>query len=298
MSKTFELAKEIHGEKLYQERARRILPILVRQAVSRRPLSYEALAGELSMTNPRVLNYPLGCVGRALIALAVRWRSSIPHIQSLVVNKQTDLPGPGFDGVLTEEGYVWEDASERRSVIEQYRTSIYRYPYWHEVLSELHLEPVLYSLADLIEQAASGKGQGEGPEHKALKEFVRTNPDVIGLPANHPHGVAEKGIPSGDRLDVLFSHKGKLHAVEVKPTNAPVFDITRGLFQCIKYRAVLEAHGAFEHQSYDVKVCLALGGRLPRELIPLRNSLQVSVFENVSDLISSNRIAGFDTLPI
>lgn len=287
MARTSEVAKDLHGEKLYQERARRILPILVRQAAAKRPLSYEALAEELSMTNPRVLNYPLGCVGRALIELAEDWDYDIPHIQSLVVNKQTKLPGPGFDGFLTDEGYTWNDSNERRSVIEQYRTKIYEYPYWRDVLSELHLGPAPNEIAGLIEEAASGKGRGEGLEHMALKEFVKSNPDAVGLSADHPKGQTEQGIPSGDRLDVLFDHKGKVCVVEVKPRNAPLPDVTRGLFQCVKYRAVLEAHATFANKGNDLTVCLALGGAFPDSLIPLRNSLNITVFENLSDLMPS-----------
>lgn len=289
MTITSEVAKDLHGEKLYQARARQILPILVRQAASKRPLSYEALAQELNMTNPRVLNYPLGCVGRALIDLSDTWGEEIPHIQSLVVNKQTGLPGPGFDGFLTAEGYEWSNKSERRSVIEQYRSKIYEYPYWYDVLSELDLSPTANKVADLIEGASYGDGKGEGPEHKALKEFVRRNPTVVGLSADHPEGSTERGIPSGDRLDVLFANNRHVLVVEVKPKNALLPDITRGLFQCVKYRAVLEAYAAFENSKDDVTVCLALGGALPNSLIPLRNSLQVTVFESLSDLMPSRR---------
>jgi len=287
MSKTYEIARDLHGEKLYQQRARKILPILVRQAASKNPLSYESLADELSMTNPRVLNYPLGCVGRALIELAKHWESDIPHIQSLVVNKQTKLPGPGFDGFLTDEGYEWNDNVERRSVIEQYRTKIYEYPYWNDVLAELHLSPAPNNIADVLEAAANGKGQGEGPEHKALKEYVCRNPDVVGLSADHPHGQTERGIPSGDRLDILFHYKRRICVVEVKPKNASLPDVTRGLFQCVKYRAVLEAQATFTNQGDELTVCLALGGAFPKELIPLRNSLQVAVIDNISDLMLS-----------
>ncbi|WP_162596112.1 hypothetical protein [Methylobacterium sp. 17Sr1-1] len=285
MSKTYEIAQDLHGKKLYQERARRILPILVRQAASKRPLSYEALADELSMTNPRVLNYPLGCVGRALIELAESWGGTIPHIQSLVVNKQTGLPGSGFDGFLNDEGYTWSDSSERRSAIEQYRTKIYEYPYWNDVLSELNLIPAPNYVADLIELASGCKGQGEGPEHKLLKEFISENPAIVGLAVNHPKGQIERGIPSGDRIDVIFHNRQRICAVEVKPKNAPAQDLIRGLFQCVKYRAVLEAHASFAGLGEGVAVCLVLGGGLPKNLVPLRNSLDVKVIENIFDLI-------------
>jgi hypothetical protein len=49
-------------------------------------------------------------------------------------------------------------------------------------------------------------------------------------------------IASGDKLDVFFDHAsaGPL-AVEVKPSHAPDRELVRGVFQCVKYRAVLDA---------------------------------------------------------
>jgi hypothetical protein len=44
------------GDKLYQERARRAMPILVRQALASQPIYYSDLAEELGMSNPRNLN--------------------------------------------------------------------------------------------------------------------------------------------------------------------------------------------------------------------------------------------------
>ena len=103
MAETADLAKEILGEKLYQKRARQALPILVRQAEAKAPIKYEDLAAELQMPNPRNLNYPLGNVGAILGAISKEWGTTVPHLQSLVINKNTGLPGPGFDFFLAEE---------------------------------------------------------------------------------------------------------------------------------------------------------------------------------------------------
>ena len=70
MVKTAEVAREFHGPKLYQARARAVLPILVRQAEAQQPVFYEALAQEVEIPNPRNLNYPLGCIGTTLNEMA------------------------------------------------------------------------------------------------------------------------------------------------------------------------------------------------------------------------------------
>lgn len=122
---------------------------------------------------------------------------------------------------------------------------------------------------------------GEGPEHLALKNYVCANPQVVGLKFCDPDGETEYGLPSGDCVDVVFAQKRRLHAVEVKPAGSGPDDIARGLFQCVKYRAVIMAKAAYEHDDRPITVCLALGGTMPVTLIPLRNSLGIEVFESI-----------------
>lgn len=62
MSADGEFAKYISGDKLYRERTRKALPLLVRQAQARRKI-YSDLAPKLGMANPRNLNYVLGYIG-------------------------------------------------------------------------------------------------------------------------------------------------------------------------------------------------------------------------------------------
>jgi hypothetical protein len=278
---TAQVAQDFHGSKLYQSRARLVLPILVRQARARQPLYYEVLAREIGMPNPRNLNYPLGCIGRALNELATSWGEDVPPIEALVVNQNTRLPGPGFDGFLEEQGESWATKEERRALIEQYWAKIYAYPYWDDVLAELGLNPAKPIGADIVAAAGRTGGGGEGPDHLALKLFVSENPDCVGLTGGDPTADIEHCLPSGDSVDVTFFDAKRIHAVEVKPASSGPPDIARGLFQCVKYRAVLHARAAFELDRRQISVCLALGGPLPATLVPLRNSLNIDVFENI-----------------
>lgn len=234
------------------------------------------------MPNPRNLNYVLGCIGRTLNDLAEEWEDHVPPIEALVVNQQTRLPGPGFDGFLTEQGETWNNKAERRALIEAHWARIYAYPYWREVLDELDVAPTVDAASDIIARAGRTGGGGEGPDHLALKELVRTNPHLVGLAIGDGAGEAEYCLPSGDSVDVVFRQKRRVHAVEVKPASAAEADIARGLFQCVKYRAVLEALAGYEHDRRKITVCLALGATLPVRLIPLRNSLNIDVFESLA----------------
>jgi len=287
MAETASQSKNMFGDALYQERARRALPILVRQAIAQKPIFYEALASELGMPNPRNLNWVLGSVGTTLQELALRpeWGEDIPHIQSLVINQRDRLPGSGFDSFLADrlKGYQGLNSVEKRAYLAGYWHDIFAYPRWTDVLEACDLSPATTDAAKIIDKAKTGHsaGGGEGPDHRALKEFVRDNPHLVGLPAGFPVGTVEAPLPSGDKLDVLFQARNRVFAVEVKSHISNDVDLTRGLFQCVKYRAVMEAERAFKGDSYTINAVLVVGKQFPDPLKPLQNSLGVEVIEIV-----------------
>src|SRR5438105_1077244 len=92
---TATLASGIVGEKLYQQRARVALPVLVRQAQAGTTIRYGELAAELGMANPRNLNFVLGCVGQAINDLSREWGQPIPPIQCIVTSKRTGWASEG-----------------------------------------------------------------------------------------------------------------------------------------------------------------------------------------------------------
>lgn len=91
----------------------------------------------------------------------------------------------------------------------------------------------------------------------------------------------EYPLPSGDVVDVLFQDGHDLIAVEVKSLISPVGDIARGVFQCVKYRAVLEAFQASQGKVQSARAILALESSLPVVLRPLKNMLGTEVMESV-----------------
>lgn len=79
----------------------------------------------------------------------------------------------------------------------------------------------------------------------------------------------------------MFQHKDWV-AVEVKSAISPTPDILRGLFQCVKYRAVIEAVQATELLPQNARALLVLEGALPSELLPIKNTLRIEVIEHVT----------------
>lgn len=282
MSQTAEIAADIYGDALYQERARRALPLLVRQAEAGELIFYGDLAAELGMPNARNLNYPLGAIGRTLEALSKRWKQAIPPLQCLVVNRQTGLPGEGIGWFLIrKEDYGRLPLSRRRDIVRAELGKITAYPHWREVLDALSLPmPVSAAPIELLERAG-GKGGGESEAHLWLKRHVLSHPEVLGLRPEQT-GAMEYRLPSGDCLDVSFPTPRLWVGVEVKSRLSDDADLLRGLFQCVKYKAVMEAMQAVQGETRSVRAVLVLEGTLPFGLLGARNVLGVEVVEGVA----------------
>lgn len=281
---TADISQPLSGNKLYQERARTALPLLVRQAMARTPITYSDLAQELRMPNPRNLNYVLGSIGQTLRLLSKQLGTIIPPIQCLVYNKFTGLPGEGVGMFLNERGFAKLPLNVRKSMVQDALKSIYDFDRWPRVLNALSLNASPSDFSVLLSQVTrrNGGGEGEGTRHKALKEYVARNPASIGLPTTTPPGQVERALPSGDSLDVSFRDKATWVAAEVKSACSDVGDILRGIFQCVKYKAVMEAELLSRDQPRNARAILVLESVLPESLIPLKNLLEVEVIPSVT----------------
>ena len=271
------------GDSLYQQRARQALPVLVRQALSGSHLTYGALAQELGMPNPRNLNYVLGSVGQTLLDMPDIKGLKIPPIQCLVVNQSNDTPGQGF-GWFMPDPDEWKRLTplQRRRATERLEQDIYAFPYWNLVLQQLSLDPVREDFDDLSRKAAGMSGGGESPDHFRLKEYVQQNPHLVGAKTRGCLGRTEERLPSGDSIDVFFDAAHEWIAVEVKSILSDEADLTRGMYQCIKYTAVLRAMASVsKDEGVDVRAVLVISGRLSERLLVLKNRLGVDVIEGV-----------------
>ena len=276
------VSKNMFGNQEYQERARRALPILVRQAKANQPVFYQQLADELGMLNPRNLNYPLGSIGQTLLELGARWNESIPPIQCLVINQADRIPGEGFAWFMP--GIDWKRLSKaaKRRHTDFMVQRIGLYPKWNEVLAALELAPIqALDFTELMSDAARIQRGGESEAHRMLKQFVSENPHVIGLRSVMEQVQLERRIPSGDAIDVFFASRAEWTAVEIKPESSDEADLTRGLYQCVKYEAVLRAMAVALQLDVTTQSILAIGGRLSPKLRTLRSMLGITVFEGI-----------------
>jgi len=272
---TGEIAKSFtKGDALYQQRAREAFPILVRQAIARKPIFYADLADELGMANARNLNFVLGSVGQAIREKEEASGEKIPPITCLVLNQHTQMPSSGVGWFMPQPDFAALSASEKRNAVDAQLENIYAYRKWESLLREFGLQLADQNLDQYLEEARkSGYGIGEGSAHKALKERIANHPELIGLPKTATKGSMEVKLASADVVDVLFRHNGQHIAVEVKSRISNDMDLIRGLFQCVKYEALLKAEMSVKQLHHNVRVCLVTERELPKDLNLIKTTL-------------------------
>ncbi len=177
-----------------------------------------------------------------------------PPINALIT-RPNGIPGNGFGSYYDRlwrplGGRHWDKLSSRRKleVVEEVRVAVRRFEDWERIYRELYranpkpsvLPKKFTELDGKPPETARRPGAGEGPEHRKLKMWVAANPEQLGLP-RAMLGSTEHGLLSGDRIDVLFSDGANFLAVEVKSILSSEDDWQRGIYQCVKYRAVIAA---------------------------------------------------------
>ena len=272
-------AQPFPGPKLYQERAERALPLLVQQAELRREITYGDLARLLGMAHHRPLNYVLGSIGNTLIELGKTWGDEIPPIQSITVNAGTRLPGKGGKWFVGGDQLIARNSTDQRAIIQDAFKKIFGYPRWPEVLRALKLSAAKEIPAGLTGGSTGFNPRGgESKAHKDFKTWISKNPEKIGLKGQWDVEI-EHLLNSGDRVDVVFTHRSKIVAVEVKSRISPVEDITRGLYQTIKYRAVLEAQEGLSSSPKSIRSILVTERQLSDDNFRIKAALGLEAME-------------------
>lgn len=235
-----------------------MLPVLINWAKNGETKhTYEDLANSVGKNRGQWVGYVLGSIQDVIDALSEKSNRTIPTLNALVNRKDTGLPSEGFEYVSKE--YNGFPIADKRIYVDGLNKRACDYEHWDWVLSQLNLTSYKpFSELDMAEILKEGThaGGGEGKEHRKIKEYVATHPEVVGL-CDVINAEMEYPLPSGDSLDELFSTKnGDLVAVEVKPSTSDDADITRGIFQCVKYMAVLNAMNKLKGHNGQCSVIL------------------------------------------
>ena len=123
--------------------------------------------------------------------------------------------------------------------------------------------------------------------HKRIKEFIYDHPEVVGI-KDIIQREKERILLSGDRVDVYFKlSNGSSIAVEVKPSTSPDADVMRGLFQCVKYKSILDAEDKIHADKTNNTSTLVIGGRLSVENQKVCDALGIKVIEDVDSIMGT-----------
>jgi len=161
---------------------------------------------------------------------------------------------------------------------------VWRYDQWRTVLKSCGLDPVQDGIPTLRGTNVLGIKKGgwssepESKEHKKLKEWVSQNPQVFKSGISFKNGMTEWLFASADRVDVMFTHASGSLAVEVKSSKSLDADLERGIYQCVKYQALLRAELKARGKIPNGKAILATERKLPQQLQDLADLLGVKVF--------------------
>lgn len=263
---------------------RKMIPMLISWArQGRTDMTYQDMAKAADLNTWRI-GHQLGLLHDVFTELEKRTGRHIPVLNTFCKSKSTKVPSCGFSYV--ERNYESMTLDEQQKIITLIENDAINYPDWDWVLDQLGLLPAkAFTEEDLENISKNFRGfGGEGPDHKALKEYLQSHPETIGV-SDVESADVEHCLPSGDRLDLHFNLKnGDRVAVEVKPATAPDDDVTRGIFQCVKYRAVLDAMKKAACMNYKNRVILAIGGTLSESNRNLADLLAVPYFESIPTL--------------
>lgn len=264
-----------------RKNVRLMIPVMIHWAkTGHNEHTYGDLAHAIGKSKFSGIGHALYFVQQVLDNLSTKSSREIPTLNSLCKNAKTMLPSEGFEFVSPQ--YNDLDENGKRVFVKGLDSNAMNFPHWDWVLKELELKEAVPFTEEQLEAIKNPRCiyGGEGEEHKILKEYICQHPESINY-KDVDFAETEHILPSGDRLDVYFELSDGTHvAIEVKPSISPDQDIARGVFQCVKYYAVMDALRNIECKDYEIKVLLVTAGNFSSQNKELAEELDVEYVEN------------------
>lgn len=263
-----------------RKNVRLMIPVMIHWAkTGHNEHTYGDLAHAIGKSKFSGIGHALYFVQQVLDNLSTKSCREIPTLNSLCKNAKTMLPSEGFEFVSPQ--YNDLDENGKRVFVKGLDSNAMNFPHWDWVLKELELKEAVPFTEEQLEAIKHPRCiyDGEGEEHKALKYYICQHPESINY-KDVDFAETEHILPSGDRLDVYFELSDGTHvAIEVKPGISPDQDIARGVFQCVKYYAVMDALRNIECKDYEINVLLVTAGKISSQNKVLAEELDVEYVE-------------------
>lgn len=310
-SKDREVVQPLESNLSAEDYARMALPILVAHVLQQQdgvmvPITYRRLAELLGRRtkhgNPwaRGLGFVLGRVTALIDGVRSRLPEPPPFLTSIVVlssGPNQGLPDKGVSAVWSGYETMSRDEKQAKLAVEFQRVLSYG-SRWNEVLRLAGLPMIEPPFGSDGKSNRGGWGGGESEAHFALKHYVRDHPELVGARADWDAKV-EYPLRSSDELDVMFMSERVWIGVEVKSriSDGNLADYERGIYQVVKYRALLEAQALVDTPKSQpaIRVVLLLERELPAVYRTLAAQLGVTVIERVGQrTVQSNSASYID----
>lgn len=254
------------------EDALAVLPHLIYVAQQRQTMTYKEVADKIGKHH-RPTRLWLAYL-RDEICIPKR----LPLLTAIVVNQDSGLPGDSF----LPEGTDHLSPEAYEAAFLEHRDRVFMETGWDNLLKELEISPIEkeateldmegYVYNDVMKRRGGG---GEGEAHRQLKQYVAQNPARLGLYAQG-EALIEFPFVSGDKCDVVFE-LGALGTAVIEVKNGERGELIKGIYQAIKYRALMEAqkgHG----EPYVVQAIL-VAYDLPEDIVQFAEGFGIRPFQ-------------------
>lgn len=273
---------------LYEGGRDLVLRELITRAKRREKVYYSQIATLLShnAVEGKVPDQRVGWMVGSLMGEIWESFPDAPPINMLVISKSKNIASKGADAFLRDYfGLKRVPSQTRKSELADLAVAdVWDFDGWdriyHEITGTNWTDAGQGGVQDFEDDGQGDNpkfgGLPESPEHRRLKEFVCANPSAVGLRSLPKARQTESLLLSGDEMDVEFVFAKRRIAVEVKSSRSGEADLVRGVYQCVKYRAVLNAQ--YEVDGVRCDAFLASEEALPAKILKLARRLKVKTF--------------------
>ena len=235
----------------------------------------------------------MGIPAGALMDRILEVEDDCPLLNVLLVRQRDGMPGDGAglymakylnQRSLAQPGYRKRQPAHWRAAFDEICSGVYAFPDWDRVYADAfgHRLPAFASSQGTERDGIESTRGGEGRNHRKLRLWIRDNPGQVRRNYANLRTDTEVVLASEDRVDVVYYGPTTV-ALEVKSLDSDYADLRRGIFQCIKYRAVMQAMDA--RSNPQVIPFLVTQTRLPNDLASLARRHNIAHFiapENLS----------------
>ncbi|MQY44352.1 hypothetical protein GG681_17035 [Epibacterium sp. SM1969] len=288
------------NENLFQHALAPTMRWLIATALDGSTMTYGAVKARLEAEEgfSTVFATRIGLVAGTLMERIQQVDANAPLINVLVVNQEDRMPSEGAGSFMAARfkkpklrisNYKqcspekWRSYFERAAA-EVYATSGEEWAQLYERVFDEELSKGEIAIERRKRQNGKeddfGAGDrkygscGESKFHKELRLWVTRNPQKIRGSFSGARTDTEVALDSGDRIDVVYHLKDRTIVLEVKSRISNDVDLRRGVFQCVKYRAVKAAMDVREN--VPVEAILVTETDPPGEIKALLKQHQIS----------------------